>query len=99
MSTQMSKILGHDPDMPTKLSEHVPTKVTLDKITWLSLYDRLYDTIRHASRLRDIQDLKLRDTFKDDDVRDEVLNIMNFYFDKGFPVGLTNETEVVIHDN
>ena len=98
MSTQMSKILGHDPDMPTKLSEHVPTKVTLDKITWLSLYDRLYDTIRHASRLRDIQDLKLRDTFKDDDVRDEVLNIMNFYFDKGFPVGLTDETEVVIHD-
>ena len=96
MSIQMSKILGHE---PTKLSEHVPTKVTLDKITWLSLYDRLYDTIRHASRLRDIQDLKLRDTFKDDDVRDEVLNIMNFYFDKGFPVGLTNETEVVIHDN
>ena len=96
MSTQMSKILGHE---PTKLSEHVPTKVTLDKITWLSLYDRLYDTIRHASRLRDIQDLDLRDTFKDDDARDEVLNIMNFYFDKGFPVGLTDETKVVIHDN
>ena len=96
MSIQMSKILGHE---PTKLSEHVPTKVTLDKITWLSLYDRLYDTIRHASRLRDIQDLKLRDTFKDDDVRDEVLNIMNFYFDRGFPVGITNETKVVIHDN
>ena len=95
MSTQMSKILGHE---PTKLSEHVPTKVTLDKITWLSLYDRLYDTIRHASRLRDIQDLDLRDTFKDDDARDEVLNIMNFYFDRDFPTGVTDKTKVVIHD-
>jgi len=79
-----------------KLSEHVPTKVTLNKITWQSLYDRLYDTVRHASR---VQDLPLRDAFKDDDARDEVLNIMNFYFDRGFPVGLTNETKVVIHDN
>ena len=96
MSTQMSKILGHDPDMPTKLSEHVPTKVTLNKYTWQSLYDRLYDTVRHASR---VQELPLRDAFKDDDARDEVLNIMNFYFDRGFPVGITNETKVVIHDN
>ena len=93
MSTQMSRILGHE---PTKLSEHVPTKVTLNKITWQSLYDRLYDTVRHASR---IQELPLRDAFKDDVARDEVLNIMNFYFDKGFPVGLTDETKVVIHDN
>ena len=93
MSTQMSKILGHE---PTKLSEHVPTKVTLDKITWQSLYDRLYDTVRHANR---VQELPLRDAFKDDDARDEVLNIMNFYFDRGFTVGITNETKVVIHDN
>ena len=93
MSTQMSKILGHE---PTKLSEHVPTKVTLDKITWQSLYDRLYDTVRHASR---VQELPLRDAFKYDYARDEVLNIMNFYFDRGFPVGITNETKVVVHDN
>ena len=70
-------------------------RITLPKDVWVSLYGRLYDTIRHSNR---IQELPLRDAFKDDDVRDEVLNIMNFYFDRGFPVGLTNETEVVIHD-
>ena len=95
MSTQMSKILGHDPYMPTKLSEHVPTKVTLNKYTWQSLYDRLYDTIRHANRMRE---LPLDNAFRNDDIRDEELNIMNFYFDKGFHVGLKDETEVVIHD-
>jgi hypothetical protein len=71
-------------------------RITLPKDVWVSLYGRLHDTIRHSNR---IQELPLRDAFKDDDVRDEVLNIMNFYFDRGFPVGLTNETEVVIHDN
>ena len=33
-----------------------------------------------------------------DDVRDEVLNLMNFYFDKGFEVGLTKYTKVTIHE-
>ena len=70
-------------------------RITLPKDVWVSLYGRLNDTIRHSNR---IQELPLRDAFKDDDARDEVLNIMNFYFDRGFPVGLTNETEVVIHD-
>ena len=70
-------------------------RITLPKDVWVSLYGRLHDAIRHSNR---IQELPLRDAFKDDDVRDEVLNIMNFYFDRGFPVGLTNETKVVIHD-
>jgi len=33
----------------------------------------------------------------DDDVRDEVLNIMNFYFDKGFKVGITKDTVITEH--
>ena len=78
-----------------KLSEHVPTKVTLDKVTWQSLFDRLYDTIRHANRMRD---LPLDNAFRNDDIRDEVLNLMNFYFDKGFEVGLTKNTKVTIHE-
>ena len=78
-----------------KLSEHVPTKVTLDKVTWQSLFDRLYDTIRHANRMRE---LPLDHAFRNDDIRDEVLNLMNFYFDKGFEVGLTKYTKVTIHE-
>ena len=70
-------------------------RITLPKAVWVSLYGRLHDTIRHSNR---IQELPLSDAFKDDDARDEVLNIMNFYFDRGFPVGLTNETKVVIHE-
>ena len=70
-------------------------RITLPKAVWVALYGRLHDTIRHSNR---IQELPLRDAFKDDDARDEVLNIMNFYFDRGFPVGLTNETKVVIHE-
>ena len=50
-------------------------RITLPKDVWVSLYGRLHDTIRHSNR---IQELPLRDAFKDDDVRDEVLNIMNF---------------------
>ena len=78
-----------------KLSEHVPTKVTLDKVTWQSLFDTLYDTIRHANRMRE---LPLDNAFRNDDIRDEVLNVMNFYFDKGFEVGLTKNTKVTIHE-
>ena len=70
-------------------------RIKLPKDVWVSLYGRLHDTIRHSNR---IQELPLRDAFKDDDARDEVLNIMNFYFDKGFEVGLTKNTKVTIHE-
>ena len=56
-------------------------RIKLPKDVWLSLYKSLYDTIGHATRIK---------ALNNDDVRDEVLNIMNFYFDKGFKVGITN---------
>ena len=49
-------------------------RIKLPKDVWLSLYKSLYDTIGHATRIKAVNN---------DDVRDEVLNIMNFYFDKG----------------
>ncbi len=77
-----------------KLSEYVPTKVTLDYVTWVSLYDRLLP-IMYGSMMHEDVDGKEPNG---DDVRDEVLNLMNFYFDKGFEVGLTKYTKVTIHE-
>ena len=47
-------------------------RIKLPKDVWLSLYKSLYDTIGNANRIKVVNN---------DDVRDEVLNIMNFYFD------------------
>ncbi len=69
-------------------------RITLPKDVWVSLYGKLYDTIESADSLLP----RYQQRYKNDDIRDEVLNIMNFYFDRGFPVGITNETKVVIHD-
>ena len=69
-------------------------RIKLPKDVWVSLYGRLHDILSKSMLHSDIDGKEAMD----DDVRDEVLNIMNFYFDRGFPVGLTNETEVVIHD-
>jgi hypothetical protein len=49
----------------------------------------LYDTIGHATRIKAVNN---------DDVRDEVLNIMNFYFDKNFEVGITKDTVIKEHE-
>ena len=35
---------------------------------------------------------------KKDDIRDDVLNIMNFYFDKGFKTGITKDTVIKEHE-
>ena len=64
-------------------------RIKLPKDVWLSLYKSLYDTIGHANRIKVVNN---------DDVRDEVLNIMNFYFDKGFKVGITKDTVIKEHD-
>jgi hypothetical protein len=48
-------------------------RIRLPKDVWVSLYGRLHDTLSHATRIKEV---------KSDDVRDEVLNIMNFYFDR-----------------
>ena len=63
--------------------------IKLPKDVWLSLYKSLYDTIGHANRIKVVNN---------DDVRDEVLNIMNFYFDKGFKVGITKDTVIKEHE-
>mgnify|MGYP003114422879 CR=1 FL=1 len=75
-----------------KLSEYVPTKVTLDYVTWVSLYDRLTPIVSKSMAY------DMNWEANADDVRDEVLNLMNFYFDKGFEVGLTKYTKVTIHE-
>ena len=64
-------------------------RIKLPKDVWLSLYKSLYDTIGHANRIKVVNN---------DDVRDEVLNIMNFYFDKGFKVGITKDTVIKEHE-
>ena len=64
-------------------------RIKLPKDVWLSLYKSLYDTIGHANRIKAVNS---------DDVRDEVLNIMNFYFDKNFEVGITKDTVIKEHD-
>ena len=64
-------------------------RIKLPKDVWLSLYKSLYDTIGHANRIKVVNN---------DDVRDEVLNIMNFYFDKGFKVGITKDTVITEHE-
>jgi hypothetical protein len=62
-------------------------RIKLPKDVWVSLYGRLHDTLSHATRIKEVNK---------DDVRDEVLNIMNFYFDKGFKVGITEDTKTNI---
>ena len=64
-------------------------RIKLPRDVWLSLYKSLYDTIGHANRIKVVNN---------DDVRDEVLNIMNFYFDKGFKVGITKDTVIKEHE-
>ena len=64
-------------------------RVKLPKDVWVSLYGRLHDTLSHATRIKEVNK---------DDVRDEVLNIMNFYFDKGFKVGITKDTVIKEHE-
>ena len=64
-------------------------RIKLPKDVWVSLYGRLHDTLSHATRIKEVNN---------DDVRDEVLNIMNFYFDKGFKVGITKDTVITEHD-
>ena len=64
-------------------------RIKLPKDVWVSLYGRLHDTLSHATRIKEVNK---------DDVRDEVLNIMNFYFDKNFEVGITKDTVIKEHE-
>ena len=64
-------------------------RIKLPRDVWVSLYGRLHDTLSHATRIKEL---------KSDDVRDEVLNIMNEYFDRGFKTGITEETQINVHN-
>ena len=64
-------------------------RIKLPKDVWVSLYGRLHDTLSHATRIKEVNN---------DDVRDEVLNLMNFYFDKGFKVCITKDTVIKEHE-
>ena len=64
-------------------------RIKQPKDVLVSLYGRLHDTLSHATRIKEVNN---------DDVRDEVLNIMNFYFDKNFEVGITKDTVIKEHE-
>ena len=66
-------------------------KVKLPKDVWLSLYMRLNDSILAEISMSHVPSRRGNE-IKKDNVRDEVLNIMNFYFDRDFPTGITEET-------
>jgi len=69
-------------------------RVKLPKDVWVSLYGRLHDILSKYMLHSDIDGKEAMD----DDVRDEVLNIMNEYFDRGFKTGITEETEINVHN-
>ena len=69
-------------------------RVKLPKDVWVSLYGRLHDIMYNHMMHKDIDGKECMD----DDVRDEVLNIMNFYFDKGFKTGITKDTVIKEHE-
>ena len=74
-------------------------RIKLPKDVWVSLYGRLNDTFQALDV--GYSDLSTSDnpTIRRQDIRDEVLNIMTFYFDRDFPQGITSETKVVIHED
>ena len=66
-------------------------RIKLPKDVWLSLYMRLNDSILSEISMSHVPSRKGNE-IKKDNIRDEVLNIMNFYFDRDFPTGITEET-------
>ena len=72
-------------------------KVKLPKDVWVSLNRRLNDSIRAEISMSHVPSRKGNE-IKKDNIRDEVLNIMTFYFERDFQQGMTSETKVVIHD-
>ena len=72
-------------------------RIKLPKDVWLSLYMRLNDTILAQVSMSHTPSRKGNE-IKKDDIRDDVLNIMNFYFDKGFKTGITKDTVIKEHE-
>ena len=72
-------------------------KVKLPKDVWVSLNRRLNDSIRAEISMSHVPSRRGNE-IKKDNVRDEVLNIMNFYFDRDFPTGITEETKTNVEN-
>ena len=66
-------------------------RIKLPKDVWLSLYMGFNDSILSEISMSHVPSRKGNE-IKKDNIRDEVLNIMNFYFDRDFPTGITEET-------
>ena len=72
-------------------------RIKLPKDVWVSLYGRLNDTILSEISMSHVPSRRGNE-IKKDNVRDEVLNIMNFYFDRDFPTGITEETKTNVEN-
>ena len=72
-------------------------KVKLPKDVWVSLNRRLNDSILAEISMSHVPSRRGNE-IKKDNVRDEVLNIMTFYFDRDFPTGLTEETKTNVEN-
>ena len=70
-------------------------RIKLPRDVWVSLYGRLHDILSHATKTKEYQKMY---GVNSNDVSDEVLNIMTEYFDRGFKTGITEETEINVHN-
>jgi hypothetical protein len=72
-------------------------RIKLPRDVWISLHGRLNNSIEGQISMSHVPSRRGNE-IKKDNVRDEVLNIMNFYFDRDFPTGLTKETKTNVED-
>ena len=72
-------------------------RIKLPKDVWLSLYRRLNDSMLAQVSMSHTPSRRGNE-IKKDNISDDVLNIMNFYFDKGFKVGITEDTVIKEHE-
>jgi hypothetical protein len=70
-------------------------KPKLDVGRWTQLLTDIYDMIINEYHEGDADSLK---SFEQDDLRDLILNVMNDNLAKDFPIGLTKNTKVTIHE-
>ena len=72
-------------------------RIKLPKDVWLSLYMRLNDSILSEISMSHVPSRRGKE-IQNENIRDEVLNIMNFYFDRDFPTGITEETKTNVEN-
>ena len=70
-------------------------KVKLPKDVWVSLNRRLNDSIRAEISMSHVPSRRGKE-IQNENIRDEVLNIMNFYFDRDFPTMSTKTKHSIV---